>query len=90
MNGLGACSTIVYELAAACGLCQNATFIPWPQWSFFCPAQITSDGAYPLPIPTNTSVPRWAFIGPDTYGGNFNATAAKLVGGTSIYYPASC
>lgn len=69
-------------LDAACGACQNRTFISWTMHSQFCPAQLTAaQGTYTQLIPSGTVVPHWAYLKPSDNGDFFDADAAKLVGG---------
>ncbi|KAJ3851624.1 hypothetical protein EV368DRAFT_42726 [Lentinula lateritia] len=55
------CSTLTYMLISACGACQNRTWISWQIWSQNCPI-IERAYRFPVPLPTTTDVPSWAFM----------------------------
>ncbi|KDQ16616.1 hypothetical protein BOTBODRAFT_64589 [Botryobasidium botryosum FD-172 SS1] len=69
------CNTVAYNLISACTVCQGHAASPWSEWSQNCPAQITTVGSYPLPVPSQTAIPGWAYWDP-TPSGTFDALAA--------------
>ncbi|KAF9777882.1 hypothetical protein BJ322DRAFT_1025455 [Thelephora terrestris] len=71
------CNTVIYSLYSACDACQNATVKSWGEWNQNCDAVYVAQ--YPFNIPSDTAIPRWAFID-FTESGNFNASAAQGVG----------
>ncbi|GJJ15606.1 hypothetical protein Clacol_009884 [Clathrus columnatus] len=59
------CSSVTYSMVAACAYCQNGLFRNWAgdnSWSQNCTPRDLSVGSYPLTIPTNFSVPIWAYL----------------------------
>ncbi|KAF9053197.1 hypothetical protein BJ165DRAFT_1523917 [Panaeolus papilionaceus] len=56
------CSTVLYSLMAACTYCQGATFEieSWSQYDALC--NITYLTSFPLPLPQNIAIPRWAYL----------------------------
>lgn len=54
------CSTVVYSLVAACGVCQNRTVDTWSSWQFNCSQVYVSQ--YPDQIPSGTAFPAWAYL----------------------------
>jgi len=72
------CSSVVYNLMSACGLCQQApVIVSWPTWSTNCTQHAIPQGQWTLAIPSGTSVPAWAYVTPDTMGGTFSPTIAQ-------------
>ncbi|KAH7873518.1 uncharacterized protein C8R40DRAFT_1112334 [Lentinula edodes] len=69
------CSTLTYMLISACGACQNRTWISWQNWSQNCP--IIELSVFPVPLPTTTDVPLWAYMNISTINGTFNVEAAQ-------------
>jgi len=69
------CSTVVYSLVSACGICQGSSEIDtWSTWQTNCTS--TSISAYPEQIPSGTSIPAWAYL--DVVADDiFNVTTAK-------------
>ncbi|KAF8329850.1 uncharacterized protein EI90DRAFT_1354275 [Cantharellus anzutake] len=76
------CSSVVYTLFSACGQCQRRETITYSAWTLFCASHPIPPGVYNETIPEGTAVPAWAFINPKRHNDTFNATIAKLVGGT--------
>jgi len=68
------CSTVVYSLVSACGLCQGDIFISWSDWSTNCSTVYPS--VYPEPISSGTSIPAWAYLDV-VKSNNFNVTEAQ-------------
>jgi len=68
------CSSVVYELIAACADCQNRTYSRWSTWSTNCTTVYR--GSFSKDIPAGTSVPAWAYIDP-TITDNYNRTLAQ-------------
>ncbi|KAH6918421.1 hypothetical protein BKA70DRAFT_1416420 [Coprinopsis sp. MPI-PUGE-AT-0042] len=54
------CSTVVFSLMSACGICQGRTALRWSQWSSNCPRVTLSD--FPNPLPEGIRVPAWAYL----------------------------
>ncbi|TEB30489.1 hypothetical protein FA13DRAFT_1689086 [Coprinellus micaceus] len=55
------CSTVLYSLLSACGLCQNyAELISWSHYSTNCSTVFLS--RFPERIPSKYSVPGWAYL----------------------------
>jgi len=69
------CSTVVYSLVAACGLCQNRTADTWSSWQLNC-TQV-SKSQFPEDIPSGTAIPAWAYLDV-TVNDIFNLAAAQL------------
>ncbi|KAH7907955.1 hypothetical protein BJ138DRAFT_1103882 [Hygrophoropsis aurantiaca] len=82
------CNTVIYSLASACGLCQNATFFYWSQWIDQCSADNTVYFQWPASIPADTAIPPWAYM-PLFNGqwsnvqGSINASAVQALPSTS-------
>jgi len=70
------CNTVAYNLISACTVCQGHVASPWSEWSQNCAAQITTVGSYPLPVPSQTTIPGWAYWNPTPLG-TFDAIAAQ-------------
>ncbi|KAF9053196.1 hypothetical protein BJ165DRAFT_845811 [Panaeolus papilionaceus] len=68
------CSSVFYSLIAACILCQNADslIVPWSQYHASCSLAYTD--IFPLPLPRNIAVPRWAYL--SVIGDKFSPTNA--------------
>ncbi|KAH7907959.1 hypothetical protein BJ138DRAFT_1116252 [Hygrophoropsis aurantiaca] len=56
------CNTVIYSLASACGLCQNGTFLYWSEWTDNCYANDTVYQEWPASIPSDTTIPPWAYM----------------------------
>ncbi|KAH7924759.1 hypothetical protein BV22DRAFT_1129580 [Leucogyrophana mollusca] len=69
------CNTVLYSLACACSLCQNASLISWSEWSSNCPGDQIVNQNYPATIPTGTSIPPWAYMAVD---GSWNSVEAQI------------
>jgi len=69
------CNTVAYDLISACSICQAHNVIQWIQWIQNCPANLTVVGMYTETVPSQTSIPSFAFWDPTTLG-FFNVTAA--------------
>ncbi|KAF8318563.1 uncharacterized protein EI90DRAFT_3076081 [Cantharellus anzutake] len=74
------CSSVVYQLMAACGACQNRSYTSYPLWGHYCAGIANAEGEYqPSLIPTGTLIPRWAYMKPSDFAGLFNLDAAKTI-----------
>ncbi|KAH7923489.1 hypothetical protein BV22DRAFT_580619 [Leucogyrophana mollusca] len=88
------CNTVIYSLAAVCGLCQGGTFVTWTQWTSSCSAGQTVQQLWPATIPNNTEIPPWAYMPLtnglfDTTGTKQNATAVAAEESSSSVAAAS-
>ncbi|KAG2121357.1 hypothetical protein BD769DRAFT_1479018 [Suillus cothurnatus] len=54
------CSTVIYSLTSACGVCQNLIPVTWSSWKTYCSTVFTQ--SYPMTIPNGTAVPNWAYL----------------------------
>ncbi|TDL21537.1 hypothetical protein BD410DRAFT_898873 [Rickenella mellea] len=54
------CSSILYSLMSACGVCQNRTIITWSSWDTNCKNVYLT--VYPEDIPSGTAIPAWAYV----------------------------
>ncbi|KAF8332467.1 hypothetical protein F5887DRAFT_47204 [Amanita rubescens] len=54
------CNTVWYSLLSACALCQDGNWLTWPDYSLTCNKTYLME--YPDPIPSNTSIPTWAYL----------------------------
>lgn len=75
------CSTVTYSLLSACAICQGAEISSWAIYTTNCTANkipISPDGQFPLPVPSNTSVPSWAQQLVQT-SGTFDISRARTV-----------
>ncbi|KAF8339242.1 hypothetical protein F5887DRAFT_475765 [Amanita rubescens] len=54
------CNTVWYSLISACAICQSGDYYGWPTYSQNCTQIYLTE--YPDPIPSNTIVPRWAYL----------------------------
>ncbi|KZP19529.1 hypothetical protein FIBSPDRAFT_563199 [Athelia psychrophila] len=70
------CSTVLYSLFSACGVCQNGTYTTWTGWISNCSTVVISIRSFPAPIPSNTSFPAWAYLSV-TDNNNFDVQAAE-------------
>ncbi|KZP19522.1 hypothetical protein FIBSPDRAFT_862666 [Athelia psychrophila] len=70
------CSTVLYSLFSACGVCQNGTYTTWTDWISNCSTVALSLGTFPEPIPLGTSIPAWAYLSV-TENNNFDVSAAE-------------
>jgi len=68
------CNTVVYSMLSACAICQSGSFSEWKTYSRFCDQTYFME--YPGNIPSNTSVPNWAYTNVTASDGIFNCTAA--------------
>ncbi|KIM87187.1 hypothetical protein PILCRDRAFT_303122 [Piloderma croceum F 1598] len=68
------CSTVVYSLMSACGMCQNRTIEGWSAWQTNCSVVYTQQ--FPESIPFGINVPGWAYLDVVTKD-TFSAAAAK-------------
>ncbi|KDQ54608.1 hypothetical protein JAAARDRAFT_71899 [Jaapia argillacea MUCL 33604] len=74
------CSTVMYNIASACGYCQGGNWITYAQWAGNCSTSQMVTG-YPSPIPPGVNIPHWAYMSmPST--GTFSPVAALQVGDT--------
>jgi len=46
---------------SACGACQSAVWIDWPEWAYNC-TKVLPPSAFPNPVPEGTSIPQWALL----------------------------
>ncbi|KAF8339530.1 uncharacterized protein EI90DRAFT_3036965 [Cantharellus anzutake] len=75
------CSSMVYQLMAACGSCQNRSYTSYPLWGRYCTGVAIVEGEYrPSLMPAGTLIPQWAYIKPSDFDGLFNLDAAKTIG----------
>ncbi|CAE7102158.1 unnamed protein product, partial [Rhizoctonia solani] len=82
------CTSVVWSLLAACSLCQGLDSSRWTIYANDCIAADTSaPGIYPLPIPSGTVVPNWAFYDYVT-AGVFNQVIASQQSGPESTGPA--
>lgn len=72
------CSRVTYSLLCACAACQSLNWTDWAAWANNCGAELTSDGFSNLP--SNISVPQWAYLNASD---SFNVTAAQAAAETS-------
>ncbi|TDL21361.1 hypothetical protein BD410DRAFT_804288 [Rickenella mellea] len=70
------CSSILYSLTSACGMCQNHTIITWSSWKTNCTNAYLS--VYPQDIPPGTTIPAWAYLNVAT-SDIFNLTEAQVL-----------
>ncbi|KAF8321051.1 uncharacterized protein EI90DRAFT_2595074 [Cantharellus anzutake] len=64
------CSSVVYQLMAACGACQNLSYTWYPLWDRYCASIAIAEGEYrPSLIPAGTLIPQWAYIKPSDFDG---------------------
>jgi len=68
------CSTLTYSLISACGLCQESQIMLWSTWSIGCSP--IYDRQYNETIPSETTVPGWAYLDVIT-NDTFDAVAAQ-------------
>jgi len=70
-------------LISACAACQlNGTWFSWPFYSQQCNQKYLM--RYPGPVPSNTSVPDWAYLNVTATNDTFNLSAASsLAAGTT-------
>jgi len=73
-NGSCYCNTVWYSLVSACAVCQNETWLTWPNYSQNCNQTYLMQ--FPDPIPSNTSVPRWAYLNVTETNDTFDPNAA--------------
>ncbi|KAF8344498.1 hypothetical protein F5887DRAFT_262718 [Amanita rubescens] len=71
------CNTVWYSLISACGFCQNGTWTTWPNYSQYCNQTYLMQ--YPNPIPSNTSVPSWAYLNVTETDNTFDPNTASSV-----------
>ncbi|KAF8339226.1 hypothetical protein F5887DRAFT_475351 [Amanita rubescens] len=74
-NTLYFCNTVWYSLLSACALCQDGSWFTWPVYSQNCSQTYLME--YPGPIPSNTSVPTWAFLNVTATNDNFDPAKAS-------------
>jgi len=76
-NGINTCecNAVFYNLIQACAFCQGSEILSWSNFTVSCPAILTDPTGVET-IPSDTSVPTWAFIDPRPLG-SWNATQAK-------------
>ncbi|TDL21519.1 hypothetical protein BD410DRAFT_294400 [Rickenella mellea] len=53
------CSSIVYSLMSACGVCQNRPWLTWNSWDTNCKTVYLT--VYPKDVPEDTVIPTWAY-----------------------------
>ncbi|KAF8339229.1 hypothetical protein F5887DRAFT_475437 [Amanita rubescens] len=68
-------NTVWYSLLSACALCQDGNWLTWPDYSLTCNKTYLME--YPDPIPSNTSIPTWAYLNVTATNGNFDPAAAS-------------
>ncbi|KAF8339240.1 hypothetical protein F5887DRAFT_475785 [Amanita rubescens] len=68
------CNTVVYSVLSACAICQNGSYSEWTTYSRFCNKTYFME--YPGHIPSNTSVPSWAYMNVTATAGAFDYNAA--------------
>ncbi|KAF8339237.1 hypothetical protein F5887DRAFT_475615 [Amanita rubescens] len=87
-NGSCYCNTVWYSLISACAICQNGTWLTWPNYAQNCNQTYLMQ--FPDPIPSNTSVPGWAYLNVTATNDAFDPTAAhNLAVGSSSTVSAS-
>ncbi|TDL21359.1 hypothetical protein BD410DRAFT_789792 [Rickenella mellea] len=70
------CSSILYSLLSACGVCQSHAIITWSRWKTNCTTVYLS--VYPEDIPSGTAIPAWAYLDIST-SDIFNPAAAQAL-----------
>jgi len=73
------CSSVSYNVLAACSYCQSAPFMSWTTYSQNCSASDIARGAYREDIHPAISVPAWAYFDPANYNNEWNATASQAL-----------
>ncbi|KAF8339333.1 hypothetical protein F5887DRAFT_981015 [Amanita rubescens] len=76
------CTSIFYSLISACAACQFGTWITWPDYHQNCSTAIYLT-VYPDTIPSDTVVPRWAFLDVTATNNTFDPAAASRAAATS-------
>ncbi|KAH7907957.1 hypothetical protein BJ138DRAFT_1103884 [Hygrophoropsis aurantiaca] len=79
------CGTVIYSLTSACALCQNGGFLGYNAWISSCDANITLYQVWPASIPSDTTIPPWAYLPLvngqfDNLQGQSNASAVAAEG----------
>ncbi|KAG9101179.1 hypothetical protein FS749_009641 [Ceratobasidium sp. UAMH 11750] len=81
------CNSVQWNLLSACSLCQGGPSGSWTDWIGNCSSSVVNVGRYPLPIPSGTTIPHWAYY--DFTGMNiFNAVTASQQTGPESSPPA--
>ncbi|KAF8339239.1 hypothetical protein F5887DRAFT_475680 [Amanita rubescens] len=75
LNATCSCNTVWYSLLSACAICQNGSWITWQSYSQYCNQTYLMQ--YPGHIPSNTSVPSWAYMNLTKTGDDFDPVAAS-------------
>ncbi|KAN0140979.1 hypothetical protein V8E53_001423 [Lactarius tabidus] len=73
------CNTVVYSLISACAACQKGSWINYSTWLSNCTSKATP-GVFPMPIPVETRVPKWAYLDSFMDSNSWNLTTAEAVG----------
>jgi len=73
------CSSVAYNTLAACSYCQDVPLINWPTYIQNCSSSNVRSGTWPRTIPAAISVPAWAYLRPEDYNNEWNATAAQAL-----------
>ncbi|KAJ3552378.1 hypothetical protein NM688_g4180 [Phlebia brevispora] len=68
------CSSVTFNLISACAYCQGDGLPVWTDWTENCPANLVSNGQYPVPIESGTAIPAWAY---QVVLNRFNVTIAQ-------------
>ncbi|KAF8339334.1 hypothetical protein F5887DRAFT_981026 [Amanita rubescens] len=71
------CSSVYYSLISACAFCQNGSWIPWANYLELCNQTYLME--YPGPIPSDTSVPSWAYLNLTETGYTFDPAVASYL-----------
>jgi len=58
------CNTILFDLISACAICQGAPTGTWSDWIQNCSPNVTNLNEFPLEVPSETSIPDWAYWNP--------------------------
>jgi len=76
------CTSVFYSLISACAACQFGTWITWPDYHQNCSTAIYLT-VYPDTIPSDTVVPRWAFLDVTATNNTFDPAAASRAAAAS-------
>ncbi|KAF8736919.1 hypothetical protein AX14_013736 [Amanita brunnescens Koide BX004] len=80
------CTSVYYSLISACAACQGERWITWPAYTTNCTSQVYL-AVYPAGIPSDTSVPHWAYLDVTATNNTFDPIIASAVGGRESTAP---
>lgn len=85
------CSSVVYSLTSACGMCQGRTIVNWTAWTDNCPETFQLMGNFPRQPPDTTEIPAWAYLNITNAanGGSWDQFAAKKAFDDGLVPPTS-